>query len=154
VILTFRELWSHVTGSWGEIQKSGFEKLYTRSRTIVITHQLWAPRQNKEEVRRRKVQFSEIQKVSDLDLDLDPESGQADISTRARPCDSSLREYGNMVIWNSCSIDVPRSLNSRDSFRKMKFENRAPTSCRIGPVLSWSTISFELHAKICRRRQT
>jgi len=30
----------------------------------------------------------------------------------------------------------------------MKFENRAPTGCRPGPILSTSTISFELHAKV------
>jgi len=30
----------------------------------------------------------------------------------------------------------------------MKFENRAPTSCRSGPILSTLIISFELHAKV------
>jgi len=30
----------------------------------------------------------------------------------------------------------------------MKFENRAVTGCRPGPILSTSTISFELHAKV------
>jgi len=30
----------------------------------------------------------------------------------------------------------------------MKFENRAPTGCRSGPILSTSTVSFELHAKV------
>jgi len=34
------------------------------------------------------------------------------------------------------------------SFLKRKSENRALTSCRLGAVLSWSTISFELHAKM------
>jgi len=55
----------------GEIQKSGSIKLYTRSHTIVITHQLWAPRQHSERGRRRKAQFSELQKVSDLDCGSD-----------------------------------------------------------------------------------
>jgi len=59
-----------------------------------------------------------------------------------------LKQYGNMPIWNSCNVDIPRSLNSRDSFLKTKFENRPPTGCRVGPVLSWSTITFELHAEI------
>ena len=65
----------------------------------------------------------------------------------ARTCDCSLKQYGNMAIWNSCNIDIPQSLNSCDSFLGRKFENRAPTGCRLCPVLSWSTISFELHAK-------
>jgi len=38
--------------------------------------------------------------------------------------------------WN---IDIPWSLNSSDTF---------PRSCRPGPILSISTISFELHAKV------
>jgi len=48
-----------------------------------------------------------------------------------------------MAIWNSCNTDIPQSLNSRDSFLRRKFENWALTSCRLGAVLSWSTISFE-----------
>jgi len=40
----------------------------------------------------------------------------------------------------------------RDSFLKRKFENWAPTGSRLGPVLSWSTISFELHAKMAEER--
>jgi len=39
-------------------------------------------------------------------------------------------------------------LKSHDSFLKRKFENWALTSCRLGPVLSRSTIKFELHAEI------
>ena len=53
-----------------------------------------------------------------------------------------------MVIWRSCIIDIPWSLKSHDSFLKRKFENWALTSCRLGPVLSRSTIKFELHAEI------
>jgi len=44
-------------------------------------------------------------------------------------------------------MDIGQSLNSRDSFPGRKFENRAPTSCSPGPVLSPPTITFELHAK-------
>jgi len=38
-------------------------------------------------------------------------------------------------------------MNSRDSFPRRKFENQAPRSCSPGPILSPTTISFELHAK-------
>ena len=40
------------------------------------------------------------------------------------------------------------SLNSRDSFRGRKFKNRAPTSCRPCIIVSPSTISFDVHAKM------
>ena len=46
--------------------------------------------------------------------------------------------------WN---IDIPWSLNSSDTFLR-KFENWPPRSCRTVPILSISTISFELHAKV------
>jgi len=55
---------------------------------------------------------------------------------------------GNMAIWISWNTDIRRSLNSSDSFPRRKFENRAPTSCRPCPILSWSAIRFELHAKM------
>jgi len=42
-------------------------------------------------------------------------------------------------------------LNASDTFPRRKFENRAPTSCRTGPILSTSTISFELHAKVVEK---
>ena len=45
-------------------------------------------------------------------------------------------------------LEIRVSLNSHDSFLKGKLENRAPTSCRLGPILSQSTISFELYTKI------
>jgi len=44
-------------------------------------------------------------------------------------------------------MDIWRSLNSRDSFPRRKFKNRAPISCSPGHVLSPPTITFELHAK-------
>ena len=53
-----------------------------------------------------------------------------------------------MAIWISWNIDIWQSLNSRDSFPRRKFENRAPTNCRAGPILSLPTISFELHVKV------
>ena len=52
-----------------------------------------------------------------------------------------------MAIWISLNIDSRRSLNSRDSFPRRKFKNRAPTSCSPDPILSTSTIGFELHVK-------
>ena len=51
--------------------------------------------------------------------------------------------------WN---IDIPWSLNSVDTFprTRRKFEKWPPRSCRPGPIglLSISTVSFELHAKV------
>ena len=47
--------------------------------------------------------------------------------------------------WN---IDIPWSLNSSDTFPTRKLENWPPRSCRPGPILSISTVSFELHAKV------
>jgi len=51
-------------------------------------------------------------------------------------------------IWISWNIDIPRRLNSRDSFPSRKFENRSPISYRSGSILSPSTIRIELHAKV------
>ena len=95
-------------------------------------------------------QFSEVQKPRYIDLDLG--SGQGHISMHNTCRTTNLPNhvtvispmYRNMVIWISRNIDIPRSLNSRDSFLGKKFENRAPTSCRPGPILSLPTISFEL----------
>ena len=53
-----------------------------------------------------------------------------------------------MAVWISWNIDIGRWLNSRDSFPRRKFKNRAPTSCSPGPILWPPTISFELHAKV------
>ena len=55
-----------------------------------------------------------------------------------------------MTIRMSWNIDIPRSLNSRDSFPRRKVENRAPKSCRSGAILSLSITSFELHAKVAK----
>jgi len=45
-------------------------------------------------------------------------------------------------------MDIRRSLNCRDSFPGRKFENRTPTSCRSRIIVSVSTISFDVHAKM------
>jgi len=39
-------------------------------------------------------------------------------------------------------------MNCSDTFPRKKFENRAPTGCRPGPILSTSTVSFEQCAKV------
>ena len=39
-------------------------------------------------------------------------------------------------------------MNSSDTFPRRKFENWPPRSYRPGPILSISTVSFELHAKV------
>ena len=57
-----------------------------------------------------------------------------------------------MAIWISWNINIPRSLNSHDSFPRKKCENRAPTSCRPGPMLWLPTNSFELYAKVAEER--
>jgi len=48
----------------------------------------------------------------------------------------------------SSNIDIPRSLNSRDSFPRRKVENQAQTSCSPGPMVSLTNISLELHTKM------
>jgi len=53
-----------------------------------------------------------------------------------------------MAIWISWNIDIRRNLNCHDSFPGRKFENLAPTSCRPGTIVSPSTISFDVHAKV------
>jgi len=53
-----------------------------------------------------------------------------------------------MAISISWNIDIRVSLNSHDSFPGRKFENRTPTSCRTGAIVSLSTISFDVHAKM------
>jgi len=53
-----------------------------------------------------------------------------------------------MAIWILSNIDIGQCLNSRDSFPRRKVENRAPTSCRPGPILSTSNVTFELHTKV------
>jgi len=97
-------------------------------------------------------QLSEGQMLCDLDLG----SGQGHISMHNTCCTTSTPnhvtlaspQYRNMAIWMSWNIDIPWRLNCSDSFPRRKFENRAPTSCRPGPILSMPTISFELHAKL------
>jgi len=47
-------------------------------------------------------------------------------------------------------MDIHRSLNSRDSFLRRKFKNRAQASCSPGPILSSPITSFELHVKVAK----
>jgi len=52
-----------------------------------------------------------------------------------------------MAVWMSWNIDIPRISNSRDSFPRRKFKNRAQISCSPDAILPLPTYSFELHAK-------
>ena len=95
-------------------------------------------------------QLSEVQMVRDLDLDLGSGQGHINMHSTCRTtCRPNHVKYGrNMAIWISSNIDIGRSLNSRDSFPRWKFKNRAPTSCSQGPILWPPAISFELHAEM------
>jgi len=53
-----------------------------------------------------------------------------------------------VAIWMSWNIDIPWSMNCSDTFPRKKFGNRAMTGCRPGPILSTTTVSFELHVKV------
>ena len=57
----------------------------------------------------------------------------------------------NHVTVASPSTEICGHLNSSDTFPRRKFEKWPPRSCRPGPILSISTVSFELHAKVGRR---
>jgi len=91
--------------------------------------------------------------LRDLDLDLGSSQGHVNIQSVCRTPNMPNRvtvastHYRNMAIWISSNIDIGQSLNSRDSFPRRKFKNRAPTSCSPGPILWPPTIRFELHAK-------
>jgi len=87
-----------------------------------------------------------------LTLTLDPVEVTPTCTVRkgyqlVQPCDCSLTQYRNMAIWISWNMDIGRSLNSRDSFSRTKFNNWAQKRCSPAPILSPSTISFELYAK-------
>ena len=53
-----------------------------------------------------------------------------------------------MVLWNSCNVDIPWSLNCSYTFSRRKLVNQALKGCRPGPILWLQTISFELRAKV------
>jgi len=113
VISTLCELWSRETPNWGEIHKSGSTKLSTRSHTDVITHQLWVPRQNSGGGRRRKVQFSQLHKVSDLDFT----SCQGDISMRSIYRTTSVLDRVTVA---SSSMEIwPSKIRVISTFRKV-----------------------------------
>jgi len=61
---------------------------------------------------------------------------------------TSIPDHKTLSLWKFCNIDIPQSLKSRDSIPRRKFKHRAPTSCRLGPMLLSSTISFEPHVKM------
>ena len=93
-------------------------------------------------------QLSEIQMLRDLDLG----SGQGHINIYSMCTTSSmpvLQQHHALPKYSHLNFVKyrHRSLNSHDSFSRRKFKNQAPKSCSPGPILSPSTISFELHAK-------
>ena len=45
-------------------------------------------------------------------------------------------------------VKYRHSVNVSDTFPRRKFKNWPPRKCRPGPILSISTVSFELHAKV------
>jgi len=97
-------------------------------------------------------QLSEVQMLRDLDLDLGSSQGHANIhsicrTTRMPNCVTVASHITEIWPFHSSNIDIGQSLNSRDSFPRRKFKNRAPTSCSPGPILWPPTISFEFHAK-------
>jgi len=95
-------------------------------------------------------QLSEVQMLRDLDLNRGSGQGHINIHSTCR-----TTSVPNHVTVASCTtkiwpfefrIDIRQSLNSRDSFSRRKFKNRAWTSCSTGHILLPTTISFEFHA--------
>ena len=97
-------------------------------------------------------QLSEVQMLRDLDLG----SGQGHINIHSTCRTTSVPKHVTVA---SCITEIwpfecreiwtfGKSLNSRDSFPRTKFKNWAQTS--VSPILSPSTISFELHAETVR----
>jgi len=68
-ISTFGEVWTLVIAFIEGNSKIGLRQAVAMSRTITIKHQFSAPRQNGGD-RPRNVQFSQLRKLRDLDLDL------------------------------------------------------------------------------------
>ena len=84
-------------------------------------------------------QLSEVQMVRDLDLDLGSGQGHVNIHSTCR----------TTCILNHVTVaSRTTSLNSRDTFRGRKFENRTLISCRPRTIVSPSTISFDVHVKM------
>jgi len=107
-----------------------------------------------EEIRVEKCNFRKFRSPVTLTLTLGRVKVTSAYSVRvrlpARPtvwlCRQAIRIY--MAIWSSCNIEISWSLNSCDSFIRRKFENWALTRCRLVPIQSSPTISFELHLKM------
>jgi len=92
----FKTVWPPIGG---EIKKSAPKKLYIRSNTIVSNHVFRAARQNGRGNRHRKVQFSELQKLSDLDLG----SGQGHISIHNTCRTTSIPNHVTAAL---CSTEI------------------------------------------------
>jgi len=65
------------------------------------------------------------------------------------PCDCIFTQYRNMWPFECREISTFREVwTVVIPFLEKKFENRAPTGCRPGPILSMSTVSFEQYAEV------
>jgi len=152
VISTLRELPSHMTANWGRNSETWLWKAadyfpYYHNHPSVVN----AMTKIVEDVDVEECNFWNFRRSLILILDQVKTTSVCAIHIElpaCRPRDHSLQQYRNMAIWNLCNIDIPQSLNWHHSFPKRKFENRAQNSCRQGPILSQSTISFELHFKM------
>jgi len=93
-------------------------------------------------------QLWEVQMLRDLDPDLGSGQGHINIHSTCRTTSLPNRVTVTSRISEIWPFEFRRSLNSRGSFPRRKFKNRAQTSCSPGPTLSPPTTSFELHAKM------
>jgi len=93
-------------------------------------------------------QLWEVQMLRDLDPDLGSGQGHINIHSTCRTTSMPNRVTVASRISEIWPFEFRRSLNSRDSFPRRKFKNRAQTSCSPGPTLSPPTTSFELHTKM------
>jgi len=135
-----------------KFEKSGSDKLYTRSHTITTNHQFWVSRESGGGNRARNVQL--LATVENAPWPWPWIGSRSHHFTQyvenhqlAQPYDCSTMHYRNMAVWISWNIDIWRSLNSCDGFPRRKFKNWALISCSPGHILSPSTVTFELHAK-------
>jgi len=118
-----------------------------------ITFQLYAKMAEETDLEKCNFwQFSKLQKPRVFDLDFGSGQGHISIHNTCRTTSIHKRvalSSSNAEIWpfEIHVMSTFREVWTRDSFLRSKLENQALTRCRPGPILSWSTISFDLHAK-------
>jgi len=94
--------------------KSGFARLYTRSHSIMINHQLWAPHRNGGGGRHRKVQFVEIRSSVTWTLTLDRvKVTLVHMSGRGLPTHQIRSKY---FLWSEIRTDGRTHLSSGSLF--------------------------------------